>query len=38
MTDVPHIETSPLISSASQWTAFYMIETSVVKVNIKLNF
>ena len=26
-----HIETSPLIFSANQWTGFYMIETSVRK-------
>ena len=26
-----HIETSPLICSANQWTAFYMIGTSVIK-------
>ena len=26
-----HIETSPLICRANQWTGFYMIETSVVK-------
>ena len=29
-----HIETSPLICSASQWTGFYMITTPVMK---KLN-
>ena len=26
-----HIEISPLISSANQWTGFYMIMTSVMK-------
>ena len=26
-----HIETSPLICSANQWTGFYMISTSVMK-------
>ena len=26
-----HIETSPFISSASQWTGFYMIGTSAMK-------
>ena len=26
-----HIETSPLICSANQWTGFYMIETYVMK-------
>ena len=26
-----HIETSPLICSANQWTGFYMIWTSVIK-------
>ena len=26
-----HIETSPLIFSASQWAGFYMIETPVIK-------
>ena len=26
-----HIETSPLICSANQWTDFYMITTSVMK-------
>ena len=26
-----HIETGPLISSANQWTGFYMIGTSVLK-------
>ena len=26
-----HIETSPLICSANQWTSFYMITTSVIK-------
>ena len=26
-----HIETSPWICSASQWTGFYMVETSVMK-------
>ena len=25
-----HIETSPLICSANQWTGFYMIETTVM--------
>ena len=29
-----HIETSPLICRANQWTGFYMITTSVMK---KLN-
>ena len=27
-----HIETSPLICSANQWTGFYMIRTSVIKI------
>ena len=32
MTGSPyHIETSPLICSANQWTGFYMIGTSVMK-------
>ena len=26
-----HIENSPLISQANQWTGFYMIGTSVMK-------
>ena len=26
-----HIETSPLICSANQWTGFYMITASVMK-------
>ena len=26
-----HIETSPLVCSANQWTSFYMIGTSVMK-------
>ena len=26
-----HIETSPLIRNANQWTGFYMIGTSVMK-------
>ena len=26
-----HIETSPLICSANQWTGFYMIENSAMK-------
>ena len=26
-----HIETSPLICSANQWTGFYMISASVMK-------
>ena len=30
-----HIETSPLISSANQWTGFYVIGTSVMKELIK---
>ena len=34
MTETPppphHIETSPLIRSANQWTGFYMIGTSVM--------
>ena len=33
-----HIETSPLICSANQWTGFYMIWTSVVKELIILSF
>ena len=34
-----HIETSPLICSENQWTGFYMIVTSVMKVlmNIQAN-
>ena len=33
MAEVPpyHIETSPLICSANEWTGFYMIRTSVMK-------
>ena len=32
MTEVGyHIETSPLICSANQWTGFYMITASVMK-------
>ena len=31
-----HIETNPLISSACQWTGFYMIGTSVMKELILL--
>ena len=31
-----HIETSPLIFAANQWTCFYMIGTSVVK-ELKIN-
>ena len=31
-----HIETSPLISSANQWTGFYMITASVMKELITL--
>ena len=27
-----HIETSPLICSANQWTGFYMLTASVMKV------
>ena len=30
-----HIETSPLILSANQWTGIYMIETCVIKELIK---
>ena len=30
MKDAYHIKTSPLISSANQWTDFYVIRTSVV--------
>ena len=26
-----HIETSPLICSANQWTGFYMITVSIIK-------
>ena len=29
--DLYHIETSPLICGANQWTGFYMITTSVIK-------
>ena len=29
--DPYHIEVSPLICSANQWTGFYMIETSIIK-------
>ena len=29
--DPYHIETSPFIYSANQWTGFYMIGTSVIK-------
>ena len=32
-----HIETSPLICSANQWAGFYMIGTSVMKVNWAVN-
>ena len=32
-----HIETSPLICKANQWTGFYMIRTSVMKELIKLS-
>ena len=31
MTQVPVIETSPVICSANQWTGFYMIGNSVMK-------
>ena len=31
MTEVPIIETSPLIFSVNQWTGFYMIGISVMK-------
>ena len=32
-----HIETSPLICSANQWTGFYMISASVMKgLNVKM--
>ena len=31
MTEVPIIETSPLICSANQWTGFYVTETYVIK-------
>ena len=31
MTQVPVIETSPVIRSANQWTGFYMIGNSVMK-------
>ena len=38
MTDVPyHIETSPLICRANQWTGFYMIKVFVMKELIKSN-
>ena len=30
-----HIETSPLINKANQWTGFYMIGTTVMKELIK---
>ena len=33
-----HIETSPLICSANQWTGFYMITASVMKELNKNNF
>ena len=34
-----HIETSPLISGANQWTGFYMTGTSVVKeLNLKIKY
>ena len=26
-----HIETSPLVCSANQWTCFYIIETTIMK-------
>ena len=32
-----HIETSPLISGANQWTGFYMITASVLKKLILAN-
>ena len=32
-----HIETSPLICRANQWTCFYMMGTSVMKVNSCFN-
>ena len=35
-----HIETNPLISKerfANQWTGFYMIETSVMKVELMIS-
>ena len=32
-----HIETSPLICSANEWTGFYMIETSAKKELKKLS-
>ena len=31
MTSPYHVETSPLIYSANQWTRFYMITASVMK-------
>ena len=34
---LPHIETSPLIYSANQWTGFYMVETFITK-ELKLFF
>ena len=33
-----HIETSPLICSANQWTGFYMITAPVMKEIRKINF
>ena len=32
-----HIETSPLICSANQWTGFYMITASIMKESVKAN-
>ena len=32
-----HIETSPLICSANQWTGFYMITASIMKELNKAN-
>ena len=39
MTEVPIIETSPLISAPNQWFSFYMIGTFAVKelIMIKLS-
>ena len=33
-----HIETSPLICGTNQWTGFYMISASVMKVLNKFRF
>ena len=34
MTEITHIETSPLIYPANQWTGFYVIETVMKGLNV----